>query len=171
MGFYAGMVGQARIQLLRLRHKECEFFRYHERRFRRGRSSGEYQSEYSSCTARREFPRPIWTRLVRPMNFRRPQRSTFRSPAGAALNLPAAVLALSFSSPAAAQGNVSKAEADAKNFAIAKSATASQPRVPRLLPDPAACRTTDRIPEESIASVRRASTPTSNTSCSTLGTC
>jgi len=51
------------------------------------------------------------------MNFRRPQgqhRSTFRSPAGTALILPAAVLALSFSSPAAAQGNVSKAEADAK---------------------------------------------------------
>jgi cytochrome c553 len=54
---------------------------------------------------------------VRPMNFRRPQgqrRSPFRSPAGTALILPAAVLALSFSSAATAQGNVSKAEADAK---------------------------------------------------------
>jgi len=51
------------------------------------------------------------------MNFRWPQRqrrSAFRSPADATLILPAAVLALSFSSPAAAQGNVSKAEADAK---------------------------------------------------------
>ena len=37
--------------------------RHHD--FRRGQCSGEYQSEYSSCTARREFPRPIWTRLVR----------------------------------------------------------------------------------------------------------
>jgi cytochrome c553 len=54
---------------------------------------------------------------VRRMTFLPPQRQhgwAFRSPAGAALILPAAVLALSFSSPAAAQGNVSKAEADAK---------------------------------------------------------
>jgi cytochrome c553 len=54
---------------------------------------------------------------VRRMTFLPPQRQhgwAFRSPAGAGLILPAAVLALSFSSPAAAQGNVSKAEADAK---------------------------------------------------------
>ena len=44
----------------------------------------------------------------------RQRRWPFRSPAGTALILPAAVLALSCSSPAAAQGNVSKAEADAK---------------------------------------------------------
>ncbi len=51
------------------------------------------------------------------MTFRPPtrqRRSAFRSPDGAALILPAAVLALSFSSPAAAQYNVSKAEVDAK---------------------------------------------------------
>jgi len=51
------------------------------------------------------------------MNFRPPKRqcrSAFRSPPGAALILPAAVLALFFASPAAAQDNVSKAEADAK---------------------------------------------------------
>src|SRR5215472_6098897 len=51
------------------------------------------------------------------MKFHPPQRQrrwAFRSPAGAALILAAAVLPLSFSSPAAAQGNVSKAEADAK---------------------------------------------------------
>ncbi len=51
------------------------------------------------------------------MNFRPPQqqrRSAFRSPAGAALTLSAAVLALSVGSAAAAQDNVSKAEADAK---------------------------------------------------------
>jgi cytochrome c553 len=45
---------------------------------------------------------------------KRQRRWTFRPPADAALILPAAVLALSFSSPATAQGNVSKAEADAK---------------------------------------------------------
>jgi cytochrome c553 len=45
---------------------------------------------------------------------KRQRRWTFRSLADAALILPAAVLALSFSSPAAAQGNVSKSEADAK---------------------------------------------------------
>src|SRR3974377_1626511 len=51
------------------------------------------------------------------MNFRGPQgqhRSSFRSPASTALLLPAAVLTLCFASPAAAQDNVSKAEADAK---------------------------------------------------------
>ena len=51
------------------------------------------------------------------MSFKPPNRqcrSAIRSPVGAALILPAAVLALSFSSPATAQGNVSKAEADAK---------------------------------------------------------
>src|SRR6201997_5142261 len=51
------------------------------------------------------------------MSFRptkRQRRWAFRSPAGAALILLAAVLALSFVSPAAAQDNVSKAEADAK---------------------------------------------------------
>src|ERR1700731_1990142 len=51
------------------------------------------------------------------MNFRPPQpqrRSASRSPTGAALILPAAVLALLLVSPAAAQDNVSKAEADAK---------------------------------------------------------
>src|SRR5512135_3650451 len=51
------------------------------------------------------------------MTFLPPQRQhrwAFRPPTGAALILPAAVLALSFSSLAAAQGNVSKAEADAK---------------------------------------------------------
>jgi cytochrome c553 len=51
------------------------------------------------------------------MTFLPPQRQhrrPFTSPAGAALILPVAVLALSFASPAAAQGNVSKAEADAK---------------------------------------------------------
>lgn len=45
---------------------------------------------------------------------KRQRRWTFSPPADAALILPAAVLALSFSSPATAQGNVSKAEADAK---------------------------------------------------------
>src|SRR6516165_6882075 len=51
------------------------------------------------------------------MSFRptkRQRRWAFRSPGGATLILPAAVLALTFSSPARAQGNVSKAEADAK---------------------------------------------------------
>src|SRR5215470_12291892 len=50
------------------------------------------------------------------MSFRPPKRqrrSASRS-AGASLILPAAVLALSFSSPASAQGNVSKTEAGAK---------------------------------------------------------
>jgi len=42
------------------------------------------------------------------------RRSAFRSPAGAALILPAAVLALSSAALAAAQDNVSKAEAEAK---------------------------------------------------------
>src|SRR6516225_5227470 len=49
------------------------------------------------------------------MKFRPPKQqhtSAFRSPAGPALILPAAVLF--FASPAAAQGNVSKAESDAK---------------------------------------------------------
>src|SRR5215467_13283980 len=51
------------------------------------------------------------------MSFQPMQRQcrwAFRSPASAALILPAAVLVLSFSSPAVAQGNVSKAEADSK---------------------------------------------------------
>src|SRR5262249_8992034 len=51
------------------------------------------------------------------MIFRPPKRQrrwAFRSPAGAAWILSAAVLALSLSTPATAQGNVSKAEADAK---------------------------------------------------------
>src|ERR1700757_1399522 len=51
------------------------------------------------------------------MKFRWPQRqrrSTFRPPAGATSILPAAVLALSLASPAAAQDSVSKAESDAK---------------------------------------------------------
>ncbi len=51
------------------------------------------------------------------MKLRPPQqqrRSAFRSPAGAALTWSAAVLALSVGSAAAAQDNVSKAEADAK---------------------------------------------------------
>jgi cytochrome c553 len=51
------------------------------------------------------------------MNFRQPQRQrkwAFKLSAGTALGLSAAVLALSLASPAAAQDNVSKAEADAK---------------------------------------------------------
>jgi cytochrome c553 len=51
------------------------------------------------------------------MSFRPPnrqRRSAVRLPAGATLILPAAVLALSFVSPAAAQDNVSKADVDAK---------------------------------------------------------
>jgi cytochrome c553 len=51
------------------------------------------------------------------MSFRPPQRQrrwAFRSPPGATLILPAAVLALSFASPAAAQDNVSNAEVNAK---------------------------------------------------------
>src|SRR5271169_4180529 len=51
------------------------------------------------------------------MKFRPPKqqcRSAVRSPAGVASILPAVILALSFTSPAAAQDNVSKAEADAK---------------------------------------------------------
>jgi cytochrome c553 len=51
------------------------------------------------------------------MSFRPPQRQrrwVFRSPPGATLILPAAVAALFFASPAIAQNNVSKAEADAK---------------------------------------------------------
>jgi len=39
---------------------------------------------------------------------------TFKPPLGAALVWPAAVLALSFASPAAAQDNVSKTDVDAK---------------------------------------------------------
>ena len=53
----------------------------------------------------------------RPMYFRRQQRQrrwTFRSPASAGLLLPTAVLTLFVASSAAAQDNVSKAEADAK---------------------------------------------------------
>jgi cytochrome c553 len=51
------------------------------------------------------------------MNFRTPngqRRWAFRSPTGVGLILLAAVLTLSFALPAAAQENVSKAEADAK---------------------------------------------------------
>jgi cytochrome c553 len=51
------------------------------------------------------------------MNLRQPKQQrglAFRSPAGATLLLPAAVVALFLASPAAAQDNVSKAEADAK---------------------------------------------------------